>query len=47
MKIIFMTILTPLLFIFAQNCFEKKLLTNTFENQFYYNIKRMNNITLV
>ncbi len=30
-----------------KEAFEKKLLTNTFENQFYYNIKRMNNIKLV
>ncbi len=26
--------------------FKKKLLTNTFENEYYYNIKRMNNIKL-
>ena len=30
-----------------KEAFEKKMLTNTFENQFYYNIKRMNNIKLV
>ena len=30
-----------------KDAFEKKMLTNTFENQFYYNIKRMNNIKLV
>ena len=29
-----------------QNAFEKKLLTNTFDNEYYYNIKRMNNINL-
>ena len=30
-----------------KEAFEKKMLTNTFENEFYYNIKRMNNIKLV
>ncbi len=29
-----------------KKAFEKKLLTNTFENEFFYNIKRMNNINL-
>ena len=30
-----------------KEAFEKKLLENTFENEFYYNIKRMNNIKLI
>ena len=29
-----------------KNCFEKKLLNNTFENELFFNIKRMNNINL-
>ncbi len=29
-----------------KNSFEKKLLTNTFDNEFFYNIKRMNSIKL-
>ena len=29
-----------------KNAFEKKLLTNTFNNEFFYNIKRMNSIKL-
>jgi len=29
-----------------KNAFEKKLLTNTFNNEFFFNIKRMNNINL-
>ena len=27
--------------------FEKKILQNTFENEFFFNIKRMNNINLI
>ena len=30
-----------------KQAFEGDLLTNTFENEFYYNIKRMNNIELI
>ena len=30
-----------------KDAFEKKLLKNTFDNEFYYNIKRMNNIKLL
>ena len=30
-----------------KNEFEKKSLTNTFEDEFFFNIKRMNNINLV
>ena len=29
-----------------KKAFEEKLLTNTFDNEYYYNIKRMNNINL-
>ena len=29
-----------------KNAFEKKLLINTFNNEFFYNIKRMNNLKL-
>ena len=29
-----------------KNAFEKKILTNTFDNEFFFNIKRMNNINL-
>ena len=29
-----------------KNAFEKKLLTNTFSDEFFFNIKRMNNINL-
>ena len=29
-----------------KNCFEKKILNNTFENELFFNIKRMNNINL-
>ena len=29
-----------------KNAFEKKILTNTFEDEFFFNIKRMNNINL-
>ena len=29
-----------------KNAFEKKLLTNTFNDEFFFNIKRMNNINL-
>ena len=29
-----------------KNAFEKKLITNTFDNEFFYNIKRMNSIKL-
>ena len=29
-----------------KNAFEKKLLVDTFENEFFFNIKRMNNINL-
>ena len=29
-----------------KSAFEKKLLTNTFDNEFFYNIKRMNSIKL-
>ncbi len=30
-----------------KNAFEKKILINTFDDEFYYNIKRMNNINLI
>ena len=30
-----------------KNAFEKKLLTNTFDDEFFFNIKRMNNINLI
>lgn len=30
-----------------KNAFEKKILVNTFDDEFYYNIKRMNNINLI
>ena len=30
-----------------KEAFEKKLLTDTFENEYYFNIKRMNNIKLI
>ena len=29
-----------------KEAFEKKLLTNTFNDEFFFNIKRMNNINL-
>ena len=29
-----------------KNAFEKKLLINTFDNEFFFNIKRMNNLKL-
>ena len=29
-----------------KEAFKNRKLTNTFENEFYYNIKRMNNINL-